>query len=377
MKKTLLTIAGAILVLLFLGGLLLFPIFARAPENARGPNCTKNVKQLKLAIEMYQPVPRAIPALPTTQGFTTDKFPGIDGSTSTQPLTDLLLASMLGLKAELKKMASSGDVLTYVYVELHGRVAEEKRSCYLGLSDTSRHSGTHGAYVSLLTPPPHTKPDPSSQPHSSDLILVARKPSNDELHLAKSRNIEMEIHPIALDAFVFLVNAKNPVHSLTLDQIRTIYSGKVRNWNALGGNMGSIEVYKRDPNSGSEELMQELVMGKVKMMPLDVDWKVLDTMEAPINTIAEDPNGIAYSVFYYEHFLNHRKENRLLAINGILPMEETIASRKYPLTTEVYVVTRKNLDPKSPAAKIRDWLLSSAGQEIVRQSGYIPVNPKH
>jgi len=376
MKKILLIIAGAICLLLCLG-FVLFPIFTTVPEKARGAKCTRNVRQLKLAIPIYQPVPRVIPALPTTQGFTADKFPGIDGSTSTQPLTDLLIASMLGLKAELKKNSSSNDVLSGVYVELHGRVADEKRSCYQDLSDTSRHNGTHDAYVALLTPPPHTKQDTSSPPHSSDLILVARKPSVDELHLAKSHGIGMEIHPIALDAFVFLVNANNPVHSLTLDQIRTIYSGKVRDWNALGGNKGSIEAYKRDPNSGSEELMQELVMGTVKTMPLEVDWKVLDTMEAPINAIAEEPNGIAYSVYYYEHFLNHRRENRLLAINGILPTKETIASRKYPLTTEVYIVTRKNHDPKAPAVKVRDWLLSTAGQEMVRQSGYIPIKPKH
>jgi len=64
---------------------------------------------------------------------------------------------------------------------------------------------------------------------------------------------------------------------------------------------------------------------------------------------------------------------RLLAIDGVAPSAKTIAVGSYPLATDVYIVTRKDLPADHPAAKLRDWLLSAEGQRVVADSGYVPV----
>ncbi|MHB9109038.1 MAG: PstS family phosphate ABC transporter substrate-binding protein [Armatimonadota bacterium] len=361
MKKTWLIVVGSVLALSVVAALA--PVFFKPREKARCSAVMANQRQLAIAIQMYQQelLSKPIPALPTTLGFTADKFPGIDGSTSTRPLTNLLVAESL-------------ELLVQMYDGNIGLAAEDSDSkqaeCYNILTCHTTHHGTHEAYVNLLSRPAQAGSS-ATNIAPCELILVARKPSADESRLANARGIELDVRPVALDAFVFLVNERNPVRSLTLDQIRAIYTGKTTFWQSLGGQNEFIVAYTRNENSGSEELMRDLVMGEQKM--IKPKKLVLQTMAGPIEAIAVNSDGIAYSVYYYEHFIDHRDEIRLLAINGIEPTEKTIANRTYPLTTEVYVVTRKKLNPKSPAAKMRDWLLSTEGQQMVAKSGYVPV----
>jgi ABC-type phosphate transport system substrate-binding protein len=66
---------------------------------------------------------------------------------------------------------------------------------------------------------------------------------------------------------------------------------------------------------------------------------------------------------------------KTIKINGIEPNSETIASRKYPAITEVFVVTLKGIAEDSPAAKLRDFLLSAEGQQLVYESGHARIKP--
>jgi len=91
--------------------------------------------------------------------------------------------------------------------------------------------------------------------------------------------------------------------------------------------------------------------------------------------LTSEPGGIAYSVYYYERFMSGSPNTRTIAIDGVEPTSENIASRKYPHISEVYVVTRKEQNNDSPAAKLKTWLLSAEGQAVVRESGYVPVAP--
>jgi phosphate transport system substrate-binding protein len=221
------------------------------------------------------------------------------------------------------------------------------------------HSGTHGAYMNLID-------------YNADLILVAREPSADELEAASRANIELEVYPIALDAFVFLKNSQNPVDELSLDQIRAIYTGELTHWDQIGGKDELIHTYQRNENSGSQELMQSLVMGDTQM--IESPDMILETMMGPISAISSDPLGIGYSVYYYAENMVPRDEIELLAINGIHPKTGTIGDRSYPLTTEVYAVVRAGTPRHYGAGLLLEWLRTDSGQTTVAKSGYIPVN---
>jgi phosphate transport system substrate-binding protein len=290
--------------------------------------------------------------------LTSMSYPRVTGSTSTRPLGQLVAARALGLEAELRRMphvymGRENIMLTFPLATRADRIR-----AYQTVASRIGHVGTHGSYVRLIE-------------GGADLILVAREPSEDELKLARQKRVELDARPVALDAFVFLVNAANPVKSLTLDQLRDIYTGKVTRWDDVGGKRDTIRAFTRNRNSGSQELMEKLVMKGRKM--IDAPDMMLDSMMGPIERVSQTPNGIGYSVYYYEHVMSPSPRNRLLAVGGVVPTSASIRARRYPLATEVFVATRRDAAPGSAPVRLRDWLLSPAGQQVVADSGYVPL----
>ena len=100
---------------------------------------------------------------------------------------------------------------------------------------------------------------------------------------------------------------------------------------------------------------------------------MLPTMMAPINAISDDQDGIGYSVFFYEQSMAPNELLKLIVVDGVVPSFETIQSRKYPFTTEVYAVIRDDTPSNRLAYRLRDWLLTQEGQTVVSESGYVPL----
>lgn len=234
------------------------------------------------------------------------------------------------------------------------------------ISDHVVEVGTHDAYLALID-------------KQADIILVARAPSEDELAMAQSQGVEFDIQPVALDAFVFIVNTQNPVDNLSIEQIRGIYSGTITNWKALGWEDSDIHAYQRNENSGSQELMEALVMDGVAM--IDAPDMIARSMGGPYIQIGDflgnsegDIFGIGYSVYFYAQNMVPNDDIEFIGVNGVEPTSATIANGRYPLITEVYVVIRSDEPTESIAVVLRDWLLSKVGQHTVRWSGYVPID---
>ncbi len=71
--------------------------------------------------------------------------------------------------------------------------------------------------------------------------------------------MHLNLEPVAKEGFVFVVSKDNPVESLTQQQIRDIYSGKITNWSEVGGNDEEIIPYQRNNDSGSQNYMNEFM----------------------------------------------------------------------------------------------------------------------
>jgi phosphate transport system substrate-binding protein len=220
-----------------------------------------------------------------------------------------------------------------------------------------RHNGTHSAYVNLIN-------------GEAEMILVAREASVDELGLADSMEVDLLSTAIALDAFVFIVNKNNPVNFLTEKQVQDIYTGSLSQWNEVGGRDTEIHPYQRNPNSGSQELMETLVMRDLEMM----DWPdmILFGMMGPINQISMDWDGLGYTVYFFERFMAPNDHLKLLGIDGVVPAYHSLRNRQYKYTTEVYAVIREDLQKTSTAYLLYSWLQTLEGQAVVEESGYIP-----
>lgn len=258
--------------------------------------------------------------------FTIGTYPKIDGSTATLPL------------AEAFKANFTGTDINQIEVE---------------------HSKTHNAYVNLIN-------------GDVDLILVTY-PSEDELKLAKEKNVELEIVPIVKEAFVFFVNKDNSVDNLTLDQIQKIYSGKITNWRDVGGINARILPFQRPENSGSQSGMLSLVMKDIKMIEPTTET-ISESMADIVDVISDYNNkdtAIGYSYYYYATSMYTSDTIKFLSVDGVKPTYDNIKNGLYNIQTAYYAVIRKNESEDSDTRKLLDAMKSERGQNVAKEAGYV------
>jgi phosphate transport system substrate-binding protein len=310
--------------------------------------------------------------------FAREEYPVVDGSTSTQPLGMLVAGRLTRTSVEWRRtshfdptrlLAPTAGAYDPARRLSLGPTPAEPRGPDLGtalsaigrLAERVRHSGTHQSYGRLAT-------------GDAALVLTAREPTPAEREAVRRGGAAIVVQPIARDAFVFLRHASNPVTSVTLDQVRDIYAGALTSWKVLGGADRPIIAYQRDPTSGSQVEMEQLVM-RGRAMKEGPDIRVTMAMFGPFNAIRHDPNGIGYSCHYYERFMAAVPEVATLAIDGVSAEPATIAAGRYPLVTLVYLAHRADLPAGSHAARLRDWLGTPAGRAVIAESGYVPLRP--
>lgn len=262
--------------------------------------------------------------------FTRENYPRVDGSTVTIPLSEAMASKLLNMDG---KQAAS-------FV---------------------KHYTTHDAYVNLVA-------------GKADIILVT-EPSDEELALARAKNIDLEVVPVVKDAFVFLVNVNNPVESLTVEQIQGIYQGKIKNWKEAGGPDKEIIPYQRPKNSGSQTNMESIVMKGLIMMdpPREMVPAGMGDLIERVAGYNNSDRALGYSVYYFAKAMYSRDTIKILGVNGVKPEKATITTAKYPFTISYYAVIKKSEPAGSPTRKLLKWLLGKDGQFLAESAGYVPL----
>lgn len=206
----------------------------------------------------------------------------------------------------------------------------------------------------------------------ADIIFVA-PPSEYQLEEAENNGVEFELTPIGKEAFVFFVNAKNPVNNLTVDELRGIYSGEITKWKQVGGKNESIRAFQRNENSGSQTAFRHFMEGYSIMRPPLND--VVGGMGPIIDRTADYANyqnAIGFSFRFYANQMVGNNDVKLLSINGVYPDVQSIKSEMYPLSSFFYAVTLKG-NEKPNVQLLLDWILSEQGQYLIEKTGYNPI----
>lgn len=262
--------------------------------------------------------------------FTRENFPKMDGSTSTIPLGQAVASVLLG----------------------------EPREDVSGLA---RFNKTSQSFLNLMN-------------GESDVLIVA-EPSASVFTEMENANFKYEMAPIATDALVFIVNASNPVDSLTTEQVRKIYTGDITNWKEVGGPDLKIEAFQRNETSGSQALMEKLVMKDLTMAAPPEGYTIAE-MEGLITAVRNfdgSAQAIGYTVYYYADDMKMADGLKILAIDGVAPNDETIAAKEYPFLNPYFTVIAATEPAGSPARLLYGWLQTAEGQALVKREGYVPV----
>ncbi len=261
---------------------------------------------------------------PDSFSFTKDNYPVIDGSTSTKPMATAITSVLLGIPREEADSMLEFHKTTRSFSYLMDREAK---------------------------------------------LLICAEPAQSVFDEMKEREFEYEMEAFSAEALVFVVNASNPVESLTTEQIQKIYTGEIRNWKEVGGNDATINPYIRNANSGSQEKMETIVMNGLKM----IDWPEMVgyVMLSPYFQLEQDEDGIAYTPFYYYDTIVNDDRTQVIGVNSVTPGKKTIENNSYPYVTEVMASVRADVDRSSTAYQLFYQLAAGQHNAIVKESGYI------
>ncbi len=292
-------------------------------------------------------------------GLTLENFPVMDGSTSTDPLVRTIACELLDYKYQWEQ--PPGMVTWEMATYLPETFVKKKLMC----------SQTHNAFVNIV--------GGKWMGNAPDMIFSARRMSADEKAYAELHGVELIETPIALDALVFIAHGDVTVNSLTHRQLEDIYTARITNWNQVGGEELPIIPFVRNKNSGSQELMESLVM--TESIPEGFfedhfdDYQRVGSMYPLLTSVGHTEGGLGYTVYYYLTQIVGNglfDDLRMLSVGGVAPGPATIANRTYPFTAEVYMVIRADLDRSSMAYKVYEFMQTGAGKQIVAKSGYVP-----
>ncbi len=167
----------------------------------------------------------------------------------------------------------------------------------------------------------------------------------------------------AIDGVAPVVHPENPVTGLTSQQIRDIFGGRVSRWNEVGGPDAAIHVYGREEASGTHEVFWGKLLNKE---PVVGSANIIQSNGAMKVAVSQDKNAIGYMS------IGHIDANvQALAVDGVVPSQETAVDGTYPVVRSLYMNTKG--DPKPLTRAFIDYILSGEGAEIVRSAGYIPL----
>lgn len=179
--------------------------------------------------------------------------------------------------------------------------------------------------------------------------------------------------PIAFDGIAVIVNPANPVEELTSRQLRDIFAGKITNWSEVGGEDRPIDLVNRDEASGTREAFNKIVMGDEARF--DRRATVLPGTGQVRSVISASEGAIGYiSVGFVEpRFTSTRV--KALAIDGVMPSEETVASEEYPIARTLHFFTKGA--PSGLAKEYLEFVLSDEIQKgVVVDAGFVPVTAR-
>lgn len=205
----------------------------------------------------------------------------------------------------------------------------------------------------------------AAQDGSADIGMSSRELKQEELDSG------LETQTLALDGIAVIVNTKNPVKNLTVDQISKIFKGEITNWKDVGGNDQEILLAIREAGSGTRDAFEELCNLTEKQG--DKTVSVVDESKA---IVSDSTNALAQNVSSKENAIGYISLGSLdasavtaLEVDGVACTEENVQAGTYKISRPLLLVTKGA--PSADAQALIDYAMSEEGQKVVTDKGFI------
>jgi phosphate transport system substrate-binding protein len=169
---------------------------------------------------------------------------------------------------------------------------------------------------------------------------------------------------VAYDCIVPVVHPSNTVMNLTLEQLKAIYKGEIKNWKELGGPDRPVVVISRDTSSGTYEVWEEKVMMKERVFP----GALLQASNgAIVQAVSKNANAIGYIGLGYVN-----ESVKAVMVNRIAGSAETTLNGTYPVSRPLYMFT--DGWPKGDTLNFINYVIHpQKGQKFVAEIGFVPL----
>ncbi|MFZ5572372.1 MAG: PstS family phosphate ABC transporter substrate-binding protein [Thermodesulfobacteriota bacterium] len=200
--------------------------------------------------------------------------------------------------------------------------------------------------------------------NTTDIADSSRFIAQKEVELAVEKGIYPVPFGIAYDCIVPVVHPDNTVKNLTLDQLKAIYKGEVKNWKEVGGPDRKIAIISRDTSSGTYEVWEEKVMKKERIHPGAL---LQASSGAIVQAISNNKNAIGYiGIGYLDASVKG------LTVHGIQGTEATTLNGTYPISRPLFMFTKGW--PTGDVAKFINYVMNPVtGQKLVKEAGFVPL----
>jgi phosphate transport system substrate-binding protein len=196
-----------------------------------------------------------------------------------------------------------------------------------------------------------------------DLCAASRPLFPDEVRRMHERHQALGVSTrCARDALCVFVHPRNPVESLSLLQLKGIFTGRIGSWQRISGLDRSINLVVRQPNSGTYRLFQEFVLSEEPFGPRALTRQ---TNAAVVEAVSQDEAAIGYGGLAFG------RNVATCAVEGVHPTPENVRSGAYPLGRYLSLVTVR--PPRGLVKDFVDWVLGPEGQAIAREEGYVTL----
>jgi phosphate transport system substrate-binding protein len=193
----------------------------------------------------------------------------------------------------------------------------------------------------------------------AEMAMAVDEIPDDMQRLADEHHVKLEKTCIFIDGVVPVVAETNPVTNITLDDLRDVFSGKIKNWKELGGPDGAIEVVSHDRSSGAYEIFKGKVLGD-------------EAVVTPAAKIAgnEMPRDIGPLSIGYAGMNSVQKPLKALTVNGFAASPKSIAAGDY------LIVRQSCLYQRAPGSDLGnafiEYVFTPTGQEALVSHNTVP-----
>jgi phosphate transport system substrate-binding protein len=220
----------------------------------------------------------------------------------------------------------------------------------------------------------------------------SRPVTDQEYQQAEQRGVKLKQIPIEIDALAVAVHPSLTIPGLTVEQIGNIYTGKLTNWNQVGGPNLPIQAITRPASAGGTiELFVEQIM---KGQGFGATVKTVATTTEAVRNLAQTPGGIYFASApeivdqcTVKPIAIGHTANELVPPyqDSLIPPSQCPAQRnqlnevaikagKYPITRNLFVVIKQNNQKEQQAGEAyADFVLSNQGQTLLEKAGFVPI----